>query len=483
MSEAERPSAPKPRSAFHLAVLAALLTLLGANLVRLAERATAVLRTSYSRDYGEGCVLAMVQLLAERGTYFTSLRDYPFVHGNYPPVFILLNLPLYLAFGPTLLAPRLLSLLATLGIVVTLARLLQRQTGGRLYSWAVALAFLAPWFVQTWAPLGRVDMLACLLSLAGLHVFAKAEGSQQRWLAYALFWLAFFTKQNALLAPLAVVLGLFADPRGRGRAPRVLLEFALPLLGLFGLLCLLTGGQAYLHLVPYTAAADYEWDRMARAYRDFLVLIGPFLALILAALAAEPGRALRGPTAPYAFYWILNLLALPTLAKAGAAQNYLIEPYLATLILAALLLYRLLEAPALPVSAWPAFLLVAAAVATFADIERGRARLPPQDDRELAELSAIVKATNGPILSEDLSVLVLNRKPVLVEPFGMWLISKRGLVDPAPVVTDCEARRFALVIFDFRLREIPGLDRCLGHRYESWTRLGPYELLRPRAEP
>ena len=44
---------------------------------------------------------------------------------------------------------------------------------------------------------------------------------------------------------------------------------------------------------------------------------------------------------------------------------------------------------------------------------------------------------------------------------------------------DLETNR--LVIFDFRLREIPGLDRCLGTRYESFTRLGPYELLRPRA--
>ena len=46
------------------------------------------LRSPWSRDYGEGAVLAMVQVLRTEGTYFTSLRDYPLVTGNYPPVFV-----------------------------------------------------------------------------------------------------------------------------------------------------------------------------------------------------------------------------------------------------------------------------------------------------------------------------------------------------------------------------------------------------------
>ena len=44
------------------------------------------------------------------GIYFVDLRDYPFVHGNYPPAFIALVWPFYAAFGPSLLAPRALSL-------------------------------------------------------------------------------------------------------------------------------------------------------------------------------------------------------------------------------------------------------------------------------------------------------------------------------------------------------------------------------------
>jgi len=124
--------------------------------------------------------------------------------------------------------------------------------------------------------------------------------------------------------------------------------------------------------------------------------------------------------------------------------------------------------------------LVVALVVTFADMERGRSRLPPQEPKELSELYAIVAATSGPILSEDLSALVLGRKPVLVEPFGALLISRRGLMSTDRIAADCRQGRFALVVADFRLRDISGMDACLGERYESWKRLGPYELLRPR---
>ena len=472
------PSLREPARAIPLALLFGVLLF---DLARFGRAAAEVLLTPFSRDYGEGCVLAMVQLLAERGNYFTSLRDYPYVHGNYPPVFPLLNLPGYLWLGPTLWVPRLLSALATLALILVLARLVRRETGSALLGGSFGLLVLGPWFVQTWAALGRVDMVACLFSLAGLHLFHRfgPEG-RGRWLGYACLWLAFFTKQNALLAPAALVLGHALDPATRSRAPRVLAELALPLLGLFGALCLFTGGEAFNHLIPYTAAAHYEWERMGRACRDFFTLIGPLAALILSAAVALGPSAIRGSTAAYLVYWLLNLAGLVTISKAGAAQNYFIEPYVATLVLAALLVGRAARASPAVARAWPAYVLVVALVVTLADMERGRSRLPPREPQELAELYAIVRATSGPILSEDLSALVLNKKPVLVEPFGALLISSRGLMKADRIVADCRQGRFSLVVADFRLRDIAGMDECLSERYESWKRLGSYELLRPR---
>jgi hypothetical protein len=472
------PSLREPAQAIPIALVSAVLLF---DLVHFARTAAQALRTPYSRDYGEGCVLAMVQLLAERGTYFTSLQDYPFVHGNYPPVFPLLNLPGYLWLGPSLLMPRLLSVLATLALVVVLALFIRRETGRLALGAAFGLLLLGPWFVQTWAALGRVDMVACLFSVAGLYLFHGAgPDGRRRWLGYTFLWLAFFTKQNALLAPAAVVLGLAIDPLARRRAPRVLAEVTLPMVALFAVLSLATRGESFNHLVPYTAAADYEWARMGRAYRDFFTLIGPLVALILPVLLALGPSVIRGSSATAFVYWLLNLAGLVTISKAGAAQNYFIEPYIATLLLAALLLGQATRAGYALARASPVYVLVVALVVSLADMERGRSRTPPQEPQEFAELYATVRATPGDVLSEDLSALVLGHKPVLVEPFGALLISGRGLMSTERIVADCRQGRFALVVSDFRLRDLAGLDACLSERYESWKRLGPYELLRPR---
>src|SRR5262245_26514046 len=105
------------RPALSTVLAVALAGVLSHSVVRFLHKAWLYLRSPYSRDYGEGCVLAMVQFLDERGTYFMDMGRYPFVHLNYPPVFPVLVWPLHRWLGPTLWVPRLLSLLATAGLL------------------------------------------------------------------------------------------------------------------------------------------------------------------------------------------------------------------------------------------------------------------------------------------------------------------------------------------------------------------------------
>ena len=466
------PVHPVLRPVLHFAT--ALLALLG--LGRFLGKAGDLLASPYSRDYGEGCVLAMVQLLAERGSYFLPMRDYPQVHANYPPVFVALNWPLYELLGPSLAVPRSLSLLATAGLLAGLFLLLDRLGTGRLPAALLALGFLAPWFVQTWAGLGRVDMLACLFSVLGLLAWERDRDRPGwgRYRALPFFWLAFFTKQNALLAPTAVLLDLLLEDRRRFL--RALFAFLVPLLLLFGLLVAVTGGEAWRHLVVYTAAADYEWGRMAESYRELALVAWPAALLLL---AARP--RLDGPRRPIFIYWLLNLAALATIAKAGAAQNYFVEPWLATLLLAGAAL------GALP-ARWPAPAGAGAvlAIVAMASLARPEAdRLPqairrPDRARDFVALTEAVRGTAGPILSENLSVLVVNRRRVLVEPFGLLQLTRHGLLRPDRVVRDCERGFFSLVVTEHRLREVPGLAACLDRRYYAWQDLGPYQVFRPR---
>ena len=455
--------------------------LLAYGLWRFLDTARAYLASPYSRDYGEGCVLAMVQLLAERGSYFPHMRDYPFVHGNYPPVFIALNWPFYALFGPSLFVPRVLSLAATCGLLAVLFLLLLRLCRDRVVSAFLACAVLAPWFVETWAALGRVDMLACFFSVLGLLLWERDPEPAGRSRAYPFFWLAFFTKQNALLAPAAVLAHLLLQDRRAFR--RALLSFALPLLALFGALVLLTGGEAWQHLVTYTAAAEYEWPRMLESYQEFLLVTWPAQALIVAALVFATRGVLAGAGRVFVLYWLLNLVGLATIAKAGAAQNYFIEPWLATLLLAGVALREL--AARFPGSASLASTWVLVVVLVASLVRAEARRLPqairsPDRARDFIALTQAIRETDGPILSENLSILVVNRRPVLVEPFGLLQLSRRGYLQPDRVVRDCERGFFSLVVTEHRLGEVARLGECIDRRYYAWKDLGPYQVLRPR---
>ena len=444
---------------------------------RFALKVFLYLRSPYSRDYGEGCILAMVQLLDQRGTYFMDLGAYPYVHLNYPPVFPALVWPFYRWLGPTLWVPRLLSVLATLGIVVAVYALARRLGHTRVVAAALGGVALCPWFIQTWGPLARVDMLALFFTTAGLAAFARGA---RLGTVFALFWLAFFTKQNALLAPAAVLLSLALSGPPR-RFAGALAGFTLPLAALMGLLVLATNGEAYRHLVTYTAAAGFEWSRLSEGYGELLRVAWPLVIVVVVALALRPRHVLApGPATAVLIYWLLGLAGLASIAKEGAVQNYYLEPWLATVLAAAVALPHIADRfGAVPRMA---VLLLAAAVAHYT---HGWAHLLPRaiahpdQDAGFRRLWEVVGETKGPILSENLAVLVLHGKPVLVEPFGLLTLSRAGIIRTRPIVRDCENGAFEIVVVEGLLEGVPSLRECLEAHYRVAEELPPYRLLRP----
>jgi hypothetical protein len=451
---------------------------LALGLWRSARIAAAYLGSPWSLDYAEGAILAQVQLLAERGTYFTSLRAYPLVHGAYPPLFHLIVLPFHIAIGPSLLYPRLVSTTASVALLAALFLLLRRLTGDRLLAAALSLTLFTPWFVQTWAPLGRVDMLALFLTVAGLAAWKEPRSRLGLLPPFAFFWLAFLTKHNAVLAPLAVCAHrlLRRDARGFLRA---LAGFALPLAGILGLLAAATRGEAWRHLGPMTFDVAYEWPRALESYGEFAMRTAPLLLLAAAALVLARRQLVDGQGAAMLGYLGLNLVGLASIGKVGAAQNYYIEPFLSALIAGALAIRALEQRFGLS-GVWKAAAVLVVALAATTAPPQAR-HLPqairrPEQAKFMRELTEIVRATDGPILSENLSVLVVNDKPVLVDPFGLLMLARAGHLRADLVVRDCELRRFALVIAEKRLFDVPALGECLERNYSRWTTLGPYQL-------
>jgi 4-amino-4-deoxy-L-arabinose transferase-like glycosyltransferase len=476
----EAPSARPP-----LLAPVALAGLLAFFLWQFLAKSWLLLRSPYSPDYGEGQVLAIIQRMVLDGTFFGDLQRYPMVHSVYAPVYPLLNVPGYLLFGPTLLQPRLVSFVATLVLAAFLFALVRRRTGHAWLASAFGLLLFAPWFVQTWAATARVDMLAQMLSIAGLYSFDRLWPARdlRRYLPFLVFGLAFYTRQTTLVAPAAVLASLLLGRERRRDFPRALAAFAVPVLLALALLAWATRGQAWLHLFPYAATAGYDLGHMARWYGWFLLLVSPLLLVVLTALVRRPRALVRGASLPFALFWVLSMGGLTTIAKEGAAQNYFIEAYVATLLLAGIALGALVRARDVPPRAWPTVPIVA--LLAIAVLNRGLNWLPqpiraPQNARAFAALDEAVRATTGPILSENLSVLVVNRKRVWAEPWGLMLLGRKGNWDPSLLAGDCRRQMFDLVIVEWRLLEIAGLPECFEEAYQPWQDLGPYQLLRPK---
>jgi hypothetical protein len=461
------------------------------NGVTVVVRTYAKLVYPYELDYGEGHVLSMISLLAERGTYFLSIHDYPFIHGIYGPVFHLLSLPLYYLIGPSLLPPRLVATASAAILLVILYLLIQRLTRERLTSLLLTLLFLAPWFVQGWIGLGRVDMLAILFSVAGISVFDYYDRtkSPKRYWSFALFMLAFFTKHSIVAAPAAVFLYALFVKRERRYLLFYLAAYFIPVFALLVVGNIFTKGEFLRHLFSYNVV-PFFWEYMIVWYRQFLLLTAPILLFIWLGIMFA-WREIWRRHAVFLFYFLLTVLSLVTSAKSGANYNYLIEPYIVTLLFLAVAA-RALRHHLVLSTKWTEISLVLALVLFFQTagmtyLSSGYAFLTPPTlssyrFRIDAKINALVQQTPGDILSENMSVLVANRREVFYEPFQFFYLAWRQLWRSDKLLTDCRARRFKLIITDWRISYLPGMTDCMMRYYKLISMQGSWLVLEPRSD-
>ncbi|MEN9933998.1 MAG: hypothetical protein RLZZ387_577 [Chloroflexota bacterium] len=341
--------------------------IVAAELLFFAVRTGNLLSYPYPLDYGEGPLLAQVQVLRAGTPIWALYADPdapPYAVVNYPPIYHLAALALsYVVDDETsgpLLAGRLVSLLATLGCVAALWLLSQSQkaesqqgvvnssrqlrapqSGFSVQRSAfsaqalIVLAFLGLPIVREWSAVMRVDMLGVCLGLWGLVLVRQAAaGGSVLWPALLLA-LSLFVKPSLLAAPAASLLWLlFRDWR---RAIR--LGLALGGIGglTFALLQLASGGWFFTHVVTANAnpidwllGADF-WDRQ-------LAILWPLFAAgaLGAALGLiAPRRAGGAEQLLPVYYALFGAVVALGVGKVGAYLNYFLELYAGLVWLAA----------------------------------------------------------------------------------------------------------------------------------------------------
>jgi hypothetical protein len=509
----------------------ALAALAAAYLIYFADHGRQLLAFPYPLDYGEGPLQAQVDRLRAGVPVWELYGDPsapPFLIVNYPPLYLLLSAALAPLAGSTLVAGRLVSLLAALGCAAAIA-VLARPGRGRS-PWPAALAallFLSVPIVREWSALMRVDMLGVCLGLWGLVALTWRErlSPARGALAGLLLLACLFAKPSLLAAPLAA--GgwlLWRLYRARGQERRAVLAAALALgataaLGgglLFALLQWASGGWFALHVV---AANANRWDAaLAQGFwRQQLALRWPLgaAAALAAALAWPAGAAalvLPG------LYTLGGAAVAAGVGKVGAYSNYFLELYagLVWLVaigvgrglaagaagdrprplagaalqgaLAALLIASLLRYPPLWDPTWlrPAGLiapspprLALGRYGLWADAARERKLLAAQA-RVGAALAAEVAAAGPRVFTDMPGVASAAGVESRLQAFEARQLFDQGLAAEDGLLLELANGQPPLAVIDYLGNWLPpGAVEILQRRYAHDGSLGTFDLYRP----
>ncbi len=345
------------------ALVAGLGVLIAAQLAFFAIHAMHLLRYPYPLDYGEGPLLAQVDLLRSGTPVWQLYADpdrAPFAIVNDPPVYHLATLLIALPLGDVLLAGRLVALAAALAAVGALWMLVENrrwtiddrrwvQYVRRLsivYRLLVVLAFLALPIVREWSVVMRVDMLGVCLGLWGLVIIQCNRGRALLWAALPLA-LSLLVKPSLIAAPAAALLWLlFRDWR---RA--LLLGGLTALIGGLTVAALQLGSGGWF-LVHVLAANTNAWDRRLAYgfWHDQMLILWPLVAAATLSVVwqlsyREPRTANQEPPDTVLgsrfsvllplYYTLFGAIVAFGVGKVGAYTNYFLEFYAGLIWLAA----------------------------------------------------------------------------------------------------------------------------------------------------
>jgi hypothetical protein len=461
----------------------------------------------YQLNYGEGLVAWQAAHITDPARAYAPIDRYPFVVFQYPPLFHLAAR----AVGTDLLrAGRIVSLLSAAILCIVIGwitfQVLPRRAGWQMRLLAAAFAGVLPTTLYdfSWMWLARVDTLAILLSFSGIGLFcSQFNSTPAQILASVLVVAALFTRQTALAAPLACLLIALLIDR------KIFLRLLLTMSILGGAALVWFGwwthGQVFLHLFAYNQnpfsvkRAAFGMLMNARHVAGLLVLAGGTCALVWRRSgllrASLHANRYRRSIVLLAMYSLLAALSAPAFGKEGSDINYFLEWNISLAPLVGILLFRVAPKARNLIRLRPAWLAALALPPLllnpgFDQARAGWLRMfgtASSADRRQAEVFekalAEVKATPGPVFSEDMNLLYKAGKDIPADPAMIQCLAATGVWDQRPFVQLVEERSFGLIVtYDLSSRErySPAVASAIEQAYEQTEVIADYRIFRPR---
>ncbi|MFQ3565614.1 MAG: hypothetical protein SNJ59_01325 [Aggregatilineales bacterium] len=486
-----------------LLMSAALLVLFGYFLIYVVY-AVNLMQFPFDYDQGEGFELVDTIMFSRGQWPYQDTNVYPFYSSNYPPLFHIMLVPFVWIFGEAYWYGRLLGFLGTLVTASAIGYAVYREGGHRWIALLSGFAFLASNTIYHIGPLFRQHMTMVMFETLAVLVLAHAVTVDDTYrrrrliaLGLALVLAAGYTKQLALATAIAVFIFLFIrQPRG---AILWGMLFAAVGGGIFLWMNWATEGQWWLQTIAANVN-EYYPDQTIGLFRLWFSLHGFLLvpAVLYAAYelyfarlsiytvwfaAAMANSLLSGKWGAGDSYFATSIAALCILSGIFASRtlnrtwtfesNYLSRifidplrrfgPALATagMVVIPLLylgygravLHMPTEGPVfgpiartlgIEANALNGFYDSAGRIAGgYADI----GHFVTQEDIDAGwRIVELVRAADGPVLSEEAAFTLLAGKEVITNPTQLRNLWLNGLFDSTALVNMIEQREFGLVI-------------------------------------
>jgi 4-amino-4-deoxy-L-arabinose transferase-like glycosyltransferase len=352
----------------------------------------------FELDWMEGGSVELAARVAAGHSIYAA-PSLAFVGWPYTPLYYWLAAGVAHITGTGFLPLRLVSLAASLGVMSALAWIVVRETGQRAAGLAAAGLYAATFRISgAWFDTGRVDSLFLALTLVAIGWGRRAQNARGGVLLGVLAFLAFFTKQTALVALLPALIYLVITNRRVG----VCAVAVLSALVLASTVVMNVSSHGWYGYYVFSELTHQPWS--SRAWVGFWItdLLGqqwPLIVLIA-------GRALLGPGFRGRRVWRVRvsyyaaaatgLLVAAWLSRlhTGGYANVLMPAYAAMALLAGLA-YGQLGKPAARRAAGAALVLVQLVLLAYPI----SAQIPTAADTAAgAQLLARLRALPGPVL-------------------------------------------------------------------------------------
>ena len=445
-------------------------------------------RSAYPYDIlpDEGLMSLYASRLAAGEPIYALDRGFPYLYNNYAPLTYVLLAPLIALFGPSLAFARCLSLISSLGLAALGSYWLRRfAPNTRGVEAVVAAGLVTSPMLYLWQVPGRTDPLSVLLSAAAFHVAWRLyEGDSRRHLPLllaALAILAVFTKQNNLVALIAVWASLF--PRMGKKAAIGLAGSLAFCMVLVGVLDLATHG-AFWHSMTFAVLhLRRVWSKLAYLWWYLGSQAGWLLLAAAAALLPEVRRRI---SLPHVAGLAVGIWQLFEITRAGAGPNYFLPFHFFLVLTGGIAAVALMsrEAFVRPVT----LLLCAQMAVNFGGLWSKTEPIPAAALESAQRLVRLVAAAPGPVLLDRQPQIFLEagKKDHYVEVTSLGLDEFHGRWHPEELRDCLERQCFSLVVLRPRTLLPAELQRLVARNYKP---LGPVNLvdepvwvLEPRGE-